>query len=222
MISQKLSVYIPHVFPNITKDRIVDVFYKQSIGQVERVDYVPKKGKDGKEYFMAFIHMSKWFDNDSVANLQDRIISKTENARIVYDDPWFWNLYENVNPRSASELKMEEQIVTLTKLVNQQKDRMDEMDAFTQYLEDELNQAQAQIAFLKDNTSVHTVSPVQDMSYTTPPHAPLKRQMTMMPEDVSADIAQEFQSYGSLGSSRDEKMTISELDTTQFASSPPS
>ena len=166
--------------------------------------------------------MSKWFDNESVANLQDRIISKTVNARIVYDDPWFWNLYENVNPRSASELKMEEQIVTLTKLVNQQKDRMDEMDAFTQYLEDELNQAQAQIAFLKDNTSVHTVSSVQDMSYTTPPQAPLKRQMSIMPEDVSADIAQEFQSYGSLGSSRDEKMTISELDATQFAASPPS
>ena len=221
MISQKLSVYIPHVFPNITKDRIVDVFYKQSIGQVERVDYVPKKGKDGKEYFMAFIHMSKWFDNDSVANLQDRIISKTENARIVYDDPWFWNLYENVNPRSASELKMEEQIASLNKLVNQQKDRMDELDAFTQYLEDELNQALAKIAFLQDNTSVHTSSPVQDMSYDTPLHAPpLKRQMSMMPEDVSADIAQEFQSYGSLGS-RDGKMTLSELET-QFASSPPS
>lgn len=220
MISQKLSVYIPHVFPNITKDRIVDVFYKQSIGQVERVDYVPKKGKDGKEYFMAFIHMNKWFDNDSVANLQDRIISKTENARIVYDDPWFWNLYENVNPRSASELKMEEQIASLNKLVNQQKDRMDEMDAFTQYLEDELNQALARIAFLQDNMNIHPISPVQEMSNVTPPPVPLKRPMSMMPEDVSADIAQEFQSYGSLGS-RDGKMTLSELET-QFAASPPS
>ena len=69
MISQKLSIYIPHVFANITKERIVDVFNKQSIGEVERIDFVPKKGKDGREYHMAFIHMKCWYNNECVENL---------------------------------------------------------------------------------------------------------------------------------------------------------
>ena len=163
MISQKLSIYIPHVFANITKERIVDVFNKQSIGEVERIDFVPKKGKDGREYHMAFIHMKCWYNNECVENLQARILSKTTDARIVYDDPWFWNLYENVNPRSASELKMEEQIYLLNKTVNNQSDRIDKMDAFTQYLEDELNQAQATIARLQDELNQRTpsISPIK-------------------------------------------------------------
>ena len=191
MISQKLSIYIPHVFANITKERIVDVFNKQSIGEVERIDFVPKKGKDGREYHMAFIHMKSWYDNDCVSNLQSRILDKTTDARIVYDDPWFWNLYENVNPRSASELKMEEQIHLLQKTVNTQSDRIDKMDAFTQYLEDELNQAQATIARLQDELNHRTPtssSPIYDQG---PP--PIDREMTRVPSGVSADIADEFQ-----------------------------
>tara|TARA_Y100000992_G_scaffold146188_1_gene97266 strand:+ start:272 stop:907 length:636 start_codon:yes stop_codon:yes gene_type:complete len=190
MISQKLSIYIPHVFANITKERIVDVFSKQSIGEVERIDFVPKKGKDGREYHMAFIHMKSWYDNDCVSNLQSRILDKTTDARIVYDDPWYWNLYENVNPRSASELKMEEQIHLLNKTVSTQSDRIDKMDAFTQYLEDELNQAQATIARLQDELNHRTPtssSPIQDQG---PPL--MGREVTRVPSGVSADIADEL------------------------------
>ena len=190
MISQKLSIYIPHVFANITKERIVDVFSKQSIGEVERIDFVPKKGKDGREYHMAFIHMKSWYDNDCVSNLQSRILDKNSDARIVYDDPWYWNLYENVNPRSASELKMEEQIHLLSKTVSTQSDRIDKMDAFTQYLEDELNQAQATIARLQDELNHRTPtssSPIQDQELPL-----MGREVTRVPSGVSADIADEL------------------------------
>jgi hypothetical protein len=191
MFSQKLSIYIPHVFANITKERIVDIFTNQSIGEVDRIDFVPKKGKDGREYHMAFIHMKSWYDNECVRNLQARILNKNTDARIVYDDPWYWNLYENVNPRSASELKMEEQIFTLTKTVNVQSDRIDKMDAFTQYLEDELNQSMATIARLQDELNFRTpptMSPVMN-----PPL--LQRHVT---SEVSADIAGELQRYNSV------------------------
>lgn len=189
MFSQKLSIYIPHVFANITKERIVDIFRKQSIGEVERIDFVPKKGKDGREYHMAFIHMKCWYDNECVRNLQSRIFDKKAEARIVYDDPWFWNLYENVNPRSASELKMEEQIHLLNNTVNTQSDRIDKLDAFTQYLEDELNQAQATIARLQDelNHRIASTSPTQDQISDSS-----SRRMTRVPSGVSADIADEL------------------------------
>lgn len=195
MFSQKLSIYIPHVFANITKERIVDIFSKQSIGEVDRIDFVPKKGKDGREYHMAFIHMKSWYDNECVRNLQARILNKSTEARIVYDDPWYWNLYENVNPRSASELKMEEHIFTLTKTVNVQSDRIDKMDAFTQYLEDELNQAQATIARLQDELNYRTPPAMSPVFVGNPPfsNAPLlKRQVT---GEISADIAGELQRY---------------------------
>jgi len=188
MFSQKLSIYIPHVFANITKERIVEIFSNQSIGEIDRIDFVPKRGKDGREYNMAFIHMKSWYDNEWVHNLQARILNKNTEARIVYDDPWYWNLYENVNPRSASELKMEEQIFTLTKTFIIQSDRIDKMDAFTQYLEDELNQAQATIARLQDELNYRTpptMSPVMN-----PPL--LQRQVT---SEISADIAGELQRY---------------------------
>ena len=206
MISQKLSIYIPHVFANITKERIVDVFSKQSIGEVERIDFVPKKGKDGREYHMAFIHMKCWYNNECVENLQARILSKTTDARIVYDDPWFWNLYENVNPRSASELKMEEQIHLLNKTVNNQSDRIDKMDAFTQYLEDELNQAQATIARLQDELNHRTpsISPIQDQQSGS------DSRMTRVPSGVSADIADELQRLQS--SSLPNALGLKELD----------
>ena len=190
MFSQKLSIYIPHVFANITKERIVDIFSKQSIGEVERIDFVPKKGKDGREYHMAFIHMKCWYDNECVRNLQSRIFDKKAEARIVYDDPWFWNLYENVNPRSASELKMEEQIHLLNNTVNTQSDRIDKLDAFTQYLEDELNQAQATIARLQDELNHRTPtssSPIQDQELPL-----MGREVTRVPSGVSADIADEL------------------------------
>ena len=206
MISQKLSIYIPHVFANITKERIVDVFSKQSIGEVERIDFVPKKGKDGREYHMAFIHMKCWYNNECVENLQARILSKTTDARIVYDDPWFWNLYENVNPRSASELKMEEQIHLLNKTVNNQSDRIDKMDAFTQYLEDELNQAQATIARLQDELNHRTpsISPIQDQQSGS------DCRMTRVPSGVSADIADELQRLQS--SSLPNALSLKDLD----------
>ena len=186
MINQKLSIYIPHVFANITKERIVDIFNRQSICDIERIDFVPKKGKDGKEYNIAFIHMKCWFDNDSVSNLQTRILNKNVEARIVYDDPWFWNLYENVNPRSASELKMEEQIQALTKSVNTQNDKFEKMDAFTQYLEDELHQAQATIALLQDQLALRT--PVSSPSKSSSPPAIVR-------EHISADIANELSNF---------------------------
>jgi hypothetical protein len=188
MFSQKLSIYIPHVFSNITKERIVEIFSKQSIGEVDRIDFVPKKGKDGREYHMAFIHMKSWYDNECVRNLQARILDKNTEARIVYDDPWYWNLYENVNPRSASELKMEEQIFSLTKTVNIQSERIDKMDAFTQFLEDELNQAQATIARLQDELKLRTPPTMSPLMGVPPQH-----QLTRVPSGVSADIADEFQ-----------------------------
>jgi len=157
MINQKLSIYIPHVFANITKERVCDVFEKQEVGEVERVDFISKKGKDGKEYNTAFIHMKRWYDNECVFNLQSKIKTTNSTARIVYDDPWYWNLYENMNPRSLNEIKLEEKIHNQSNQINILTTEMQKIDAFSQYLEDELNRANANMFQLRDELGLNMI-----------------------------------------------------------------
>ena len=42
-----ISLYIPHVFANITKSTIVQTFEKLRIGSINRIDFVNKKSKNG-------------------------------------------------------------------------------------------------------------------------------------------------------------------------------
>lgn len=95
-----MSIYIPHVFSNIDLERITDTFYKLDIGKVTNVDFVAKCGKNGY-YYSAYVHFEYWFDNDHSHNLQAKIKSGAE-ARVVYDDPWYWIVLENHGQKSVS------------------------------------------------------------------------------------------------------------------------
>lgn len=196
MINQKLSIYIPHVFINITKERICDVFETQEIGNVERIDFISKKGKDGKDYNTAFIHMKCWYNNDCVGNLQSKITTKTSTARIVYDDPWYWNLYENMNPRSLNELKLEEKIHTQGNQINILTTEMQKIDAFSQYLEDELNRAHANIFQLRDELGLNSMfHPIQPMTNVI--ESPTMHRSDTTDNSVSASITDELHQYRS-------------------------
>jgi hypothetical protein len=90
-----MSLYIPHVFPNYKQEDVAKVFENQKIGNVSRVDFVAKMGKDGKAYNAAYIHFEFWCDTIANRNLQARICDPTKEARIVYDEPWHWIVLEN-------------------------------------------------------------------------------------------------------------------------------
>lgn len=119
-IDPNLSVFIPFVFPNITEDRIVKVFNQLQLGAVERVDFVDKLNPDGKSYKMAFIHMLSWYMNVSVAGIHEKLTSGN-SARIVYDDPWFWNMYVNKKPRSVEELNLEKELAITKEILESEK-----------------------------------------------------------------------------------------------------
>jgi hypothetical protein len=91
----KMSIYIPRIFTNISKERIMDTFDKKlDIGKVSSVDLIPKEGKNGDYYNSAYIHFDFWYDNNHSRNIQEKIKSGKE-TRIVYDDPWYWIILEN-------------------------------------------------------------------------------------------------------------------------------
>lgn len=94
-IRQDLSLFIPHMFPNITLERIHHVFSSNYIGDVKRVDFVPKTDKQGNIYNSAYIHFNSWCNSITVSNLQARILDPKREARVVYDDPWYWIILQN-------------------------------------------------------------------------------------------------------------------------------
>ena len=97
-----MSIYIPHVFNNIDKDRISNTFESQGIGKVKNVDFVGKLGKDGHSFNAVYIHFEFWYDNSVARNFQERILNPDKEARIVYEDPWYWIVLENKAKKHAS------------------------------------------------------------------------------------------------------------------------
>jgi len=94
-VNQSLSLFIPRVFANITQERIADIFHILGLGSVRRVDRVLKQDAQGAEYYSVYIHFEEWYESATVANFQERVTNPEKEARIVYDDPWWWIVLEN-------------------------------------------------------------------------------------------------------------------------------
>jgi hypothetical protein len=89
-----ISLYIPHVFANISKKMVTETFESLRIGSVKRVDFVYKRGSNGN-FNAVYIHFNHWYDNIAASNFQERVINPNMEARIVYDEPWYWIVLEN-------------------------------------------------------------------------------------------------------------------------------
>ena len=89
-----MSLYIPHVFANISKEFISETFEKLRIGKVNNIDFVSKLGKDAP-YNTAYVHFEYWFDNIAAYNFQQRVLNPDKEARLIYDEPWYWIVLEN-------------------------------------------------------------------------------------------------------------------------------
>jgi len=90
-----MSLYIGYVRPNIGGNRIADLFKKLRIGQVSKIDFVEHRDKNKNKYNIVYIHFDFWYNNEANINLQKRLRDRQE-ARIVYDDPWYWIVKENL------------------------------------------------------------------------------------------------------------------------------
>ena len=115
-LDSKLSLYIPRITPDwADEDAIAEQFHNQDVGYVERVDLIHKVGNNGKEYFQAFIHFDHWYETSVAYNIQERINDADSNrqARLVYDDPWYWMLLRNTKPRTEAERRLEARILIL-------------------------------------------------------------------------------------------------------------
>jgi hypothetical protein len=69
------------------------------------VDFIPKTDKNGKSYNAAYIHFYRWFECSAAVNFQERVLNPDKEARIVYDEPWYWIVLENTAVKSMPEEK---------------------------------------------------------------------------------------------------------------------
>ena len=86
------SVFIPRVFINFTKDRIIETFKKLDIGLVndDGVQLIRKTSKDGTYYWMAFIHFDYLYETENGRQFKEDVEDETKQAKLVYEDPWYW------------------------------------------------------------------------------------------------------------------------------------
>ena len=96
-----MSLYIPHVFANISKEFIAETFEKLRIGKVNKIDFVYKLGKDAP-YNTAYVHFEYWYDNTAAYNFQERVMNPEKEAKIIYDEPWYWIVLENKAKKHVS------------------------------------------------------------------------------------------------------------------------
>jgi hypothetical protein len=104
-IDQSLSLMIPRVFPQwIDEQTIIDIFHQQHLGRVYKVSIirVPDSKKRSFPIYKAIIYFSAWYDNTIAYNFQQRIFSAKKQARVVYDDPWYWVVFENKTRRLSN------------------------------------------------------------------------------------------------------------------------
>jgi hypothetical protein len=90
-----MSLYIPHVFENITKEEIIETFESQSLGRIKSIDFISKLGKNNVAYNAAYLHFDYWFNNTASNNFQEKLKNPEKECRVIYDDPWFWLVLEN-------------------------------------------------------------------------------------------------------------------------------
>jgi hypothetical protein len=92
---KNISLFIPHVYANFTSEAVFDIIQAQGFGEVKNVDFVAKTGSDGKPYNAVYIHFYQWYDNIVAHNFQERVLNPNKEARIMYDDPWYWLVLQN-------------------------------------------------------------------------------------------------------------------------------
>ena len=99
-INQTMSLYIPWVSSEITKEQLAYGFESNFFGKVTRVDLLLKTDYQEDYYNAAYIHFKEWENSIMVHNFQEKLVNYMNGivatpVRVVYNDPYYWNVFIN-------------------------------------------------------------------------------------------------------------------------------
>jgi len=109
------SLCIPRVFPNIDERRIRGIFSSLDMGEIEKIDIVPKRTEKGEKFNRVFIHFRRWNIGGNADMARERLINGKE-IKIVYEDPWFWKISAYREPTARPSNQTAERPVAVPRL----------------------------------------------------------------------------------------------------------
>ena len=117
--TQDLSIYIPRVdtrslpsvvgngyaisgaggeFEDNVKDYMAKIFHSKNIGNIDRIDLIPKETPQGHTYFIAFVHFTNWYVSVEAKQLQKDINDSSVKAKVQFNESWYWICSKNNKP----------------------------------------------------------------------------------------------------------------------------
>jgi hypothetical protein len=99
-VNQSMSLYIPRVSSEITKEQIAYVFESNLFGEISRIDLISKTDYQDGYYNAVYIHFKEWQNTVMVHHFQEKLANYTNGTvetptRVVYNDPCYWNVFIN-------------------------------------------------------------------------------------------------------------------------------
>ena len=67
------------------------IFVKLNLGDICRIDMVPRLTEEGEQFLRVFVHL-KWSDSTNAQNVRRALLEHNGEVKVVYDEPWFWKL----------------------------------------------------------------------------------------------------------------------------------
>ena len=108
-IDQSMSLFIAYVFPNISIQRIINIFEDANLGIVKHVDFIKKVDKKGKSFNNIYVHFDRWFESEQAQQFQDSIRDPEARTTLQYDGPWFWIVLENTYKKTEKQQEEEQE-----------------------------------------------------------------------------------------------------------------
>ena len=92
-VNKQLQLCIPKVSNKISKNFIYTIFSKLHIGKIYRIIENPLRTDPMYKRIILFID---WDNSKELAiEIQETLKDKTEHMNVVYEMPWYWQIYAN-------------------------------------------------------------------------------------------------------------------------------
>ena len=95
------SICIARAFSNIDEKRIRRIFGQLNLGVIHHIDIIERTNEKGDKFNRVFIHFESWSQEPDAIQARTRLL-EGKKVKIVYDDPWFWEVsaYRKKEPAS--------------------------------------------------------------------------------------------------------------------------
>ena len=92
-IEKPIQLCIPKMSNQITRQQILQTFCRLNIGKIYRILENPLRANAN---FKRVVIVIEWNNENPLAKeIQETLQDHTEHMNVVYDMPWYWQIYAN-------------------------------------------------------------------------------------------------------------------------------